>query len=296
MKLSHITLLFLLFNGVASTLLAQFPDTDIMLYRMEKSGSGNIEIFSGENITNRKGYDNQPVFSPAGDKIIYVSISEKDSTQSDLMEYDIATGNTKQLTKTKESEYSPTFSSDGKKLFVVHVDVDSGQRLYSMTWPELNNLTRIENSDSVGYFGLLDSGKVAMFLISEPPRMVILDLSTHKSQFICNEPGRCMRTTAAYPGQMLYIDKSDSLHWFLKSCNTTDFTKKIIAEMPGLTEDFTVLNDGTLLCGMNGTLYRLSNGKKDWLAVHGAKEEKFPAFKRIATDRMAKRMAIVISK
>ena len=80
---------------------AQIPDTDIYLIPT-KYENGKIILGKAVNITSSPGYDNQPCFSPNSKEILFVSI--KDSVQSDVWKYDIATKTKVQLTKTKEVE------------------------------------------------------------------------------------------------------------------------------------------------------------------------------------------------
>ena len=67
---------------------AQLPETDIFLSTIKKQN--NKYIFSKpENITNRKGYDNQPCFTKDGKQILFVSV--RDTLQSDIFSYTIKT-------------------------------------------------------------------------------------------------------------------------------------------------------------------------------------------------------------
>src|SRR5262245_35323717 len=94
------------------------PSTDIFL--VELSGDkGQLKLGKPRNITGRKGYDNQPVFLADGKSLFYTSIRE--DNQADIYQYDIAKGSARQITATKESEYSPTVTPDGKSLSVVRV-------------------------------------------------------------------------------------------------------------------------------------------------------------------------------
>ena len=84
--------LFSLIFGLISIITnAQLPDTEIYVADFS-SACGKIKISNPVNITKRKGYDNQPSFSPDGKKIYYVSVI--DTTQSDIYCYDLATKKT----------------------------------------------------------------------------------------------------------------------------------------------------------------------------------------------------------
>jgi len=62
--------------------------------------------FTSSNITNHKGYDNQPYFHPDEPVIYYSSFNEEG--RSDIKSYNYKTGVTSNITTTSEREYSPT--------------------------------------------------------------------------------------------------------------------------------------------------------------------------------------------
>ena len=130
----------------ASAVYAQLPDTEIYLADFSEV-KGLVKISDPVNITNRKGYDNQPSFSPDGNKVYYVSVH--DTTQSDIYAYDIASKKISQVTETKVSEYSPVISADGKSMTVVRVDADSGQRFYSVPLNQKSKPVSIPGADSI---------------------------------------------------------------------------------------------------------------------------------------------------
>ena len=80
------------------------------------------------NITNRKGYDNQPSFS-ADEKLIYY-VSVREDKQADIYSYNLKNKKTERFTKTLESEYSPSVNSDGLTLSSVVVEKDSSQKIH----------------------------------------------------------------------------------------------------------------------------------------------------------------------
>src|SRR6266566_3120871 len=110
---------FLLFT---SYLFCQLPESDIWLLDI-KDSAGTVSFQNPVNITNRKGYDNQPAFSPDGTFILYTRYDDS-TKQSDIYKYDIKTKARTQFTKTLTSEYSPTFMPDGKNISVVMVEKD----------------------------------------------------------------------------------------------------------------------------------------------------------------------------
>src|SRR5262249_21609651 len=127
---------------------AQMPDTEIWLFKLEKSKSGQT-LKDPQNISKRPGYDNQPSFSTDGKKLFYVSVRE--DKQADIYYYDLGKKKNVQLTKTALSEYSPSETADGKQLSAVVVESDSSQSIHFINATSGVHEKKIE-LDSVGYY------------------------------------------------------------------------------------------------------------------------------------------------
>src|SRR5262245_31410848 len=100
--------------------------SEIYLFDL-KIENGRITISNGMNITNHKGYDNQPYFHPTKPIIYYSSFD--DSARSDLKYYNYETHQTGSLTVTREREYSPTVTPDEKFISCIIQRDDGSQDL-----------------------------------------------------------------------------------------------------------------------------------------------------------------------
>ncbi|MGZ3885512.1 MAG: TolB family protein, partial [Bacteroidia bacterium] len=133
---------------------AQLPETDLWLFRI-KTEKQQLKAVDGKNITARKGYDNQPCFTPDNKHILYVSIRE--DNQADVYNYDISKETSVQLTKTKVSEYSPNFTPDQKAISCVVVEPDSAQRLWLYNLDGSVKACYNKGLDSIGYYSWLSN-------------------------------------------------------------------------------------------------------------------------------------------
>src|SRR4051812_15609586 len=118
----------IIFLLVLSDMQAQLPETDIWLFKLDKDKQKNLVAGKALNITNRKGYDNQPSFSNDGKRIFYVSI--KEDKQADIYYYDLKKKKNIQLAYSAESEYSPVQTINGKYISCVVVEKDSAQKIH----------------------------------------------------------------------------------------------------------------------------------------------------------------------
>ncbi len=96
---------FLLLSLCIQMSLVAQSGSDIILFDVAIKPPGII-LSNPVNITNHKGYDNQPVFYKAN---VYYS-SEIDSGQMDIKRYDYLKRNTYAITHTQENEFSPTIT------------------------------------------------------------------------------------------------------------------------------------------------------------------------------------------
>lgn len=171
---------------------AQLPESDIWLFDLRDS-AGTVAFSNPVNITNRKGYDNQPAFSPDGKYVLYSS--QRDSNGStDIYKYDLKAKTTSQFTKTATSEYSPTFMPDGKNISVVMVEKDSAQRLWKFPLAGGAPACIMPNVKDVGYHTWINKDSLALFILTKPSFTIqLVNVATQKATIIADSVGRCMR-------------------------------------------------------------------------------------------------------
>lgn len=176
--------------------IAQLPACDIWLLDI-KDSAGKISFHNPVNITNMKGfdsqYDNQPAFSPDGKYLLYSS--QRDSGgATDIYKYDLLTKQTTQFTTTPTSEYSPTFTPDGKYISVVMVEKDSAQRLWKFPLAGGEPTCIMKNVDSIGYHCWINNDSIAIFVLTKPSfTLQIVNINSQKLKIIADSIGRCMR-------------------------------------------------------------------------------------------------------
>lgn len=175
------------------TSFAQLPDCDIWLLDI-KDTAGQISFQNPINITNRKGYDNQPTFSPDGKFILYASQRDYKHTTTDIYKYNLNTKQTTPLIPTPTSEYSPAFMPDGENISVVLVEKDSTQRLWKLPLDKGEPTCIMRNVDSIGYYCWLNKDSIAIFVLTKPAfTLQIANIYTQQTFVIADSIGRCMK-------------------------------------------------------------------------------------------------------
>jgi len=163
-------------------------NTDIYLFDL-KISEDEILITNPENITNRKGYDNQPFFHSKKPLIYYSSFN--DSNKSDIKVYNIDTKTTKFITNTKEREYSPTVTLDNKYISCI-IQRDNGEQnlgKYPISGGE--PIILIKNL-IVGYHTWLNNHQLLLFVLGEPHKLVLYSLRNNTSEIIAEDIGRSL--------------------------------------------------------------------------------------------------------
>lgn len=208
-RLSYLILLSLLLQG--HFYFSQMPESDIWLFKLKTNKQKQVVITDSLNFTHRKGYDNQPSFSADEKKIYYVSVRE--DQQADIYVYQIKQKKIVQLTKTKESEYSPQLNADGHFLSAVTVEKDSSQKIHIL---DAINGAYIKsfNFDSVGYYQYLNKDTIIYYKLTEPHSLRMQVLRTAEDQKICDKPIRGFKTINR--SQLLYgIKDSTKVNYYI---------------------------------------------------------------------------------
>lgn len=156
-------LMIIFMTGLAGTLLAtqdftdpqrklELPECDIFLFELSES-ENELKVSGGINITNRPGYDNQPWFTPEGKSILFSA--NRDPHRTDIYEYFVASGETKQVTDSPDQEYSPQVSPDNQTLSFV----TDGETANQSVWTKDRGQSKIHwllgnqsEREPVGYY------------------------------------------------------------------------------------------------------------------------------------------------
>jgi WD40 repeat protein len=149
------------------------PATDIYLTDL-RVAQGRITVGAPVNVTNRPGYDNQPAFLPDGRAILYTSVRD---SQADIYRYDIEQRTNSAVTRTRESEYSPTPLPSKVGFSVIRVERDSTQRLWAFDLDGTNPRLVLDSIKPVGYHAWGDDQTLILFVLGSPATLQIADAS-----------------------------------------------------------------------------------------------------------------------
>ncbi len=267
---------------------AQLPETDIWLFKVEKK-DGKYTCTNPLNINNRKGYDNQPIFTPNGKQILYVGI--KEDLQADIYSYDISKKTHTNITQSKVSEYSPTLLPSGLGLSCVVVEQDSAQRVWEFGFDGKFIKITHEQTDSIGYHTWLNKDTMLYFKLTEPQSLHALNLKTNEDVWLCNHPSRSfkkMNTT----NEFMYAIKDSTMMEF-RIYNPTLRESKLYCIYNSLNEDFIWHHEFGLVKAENAQLLRYNEQLKSWEILFDFSNNGIKKITRFVFDDKTKQLAIV---
>ena len=307
---------------------SQVPTTDIYLLDV-KAKHGKFIFSNPQKISDWKGYNNQPYFTPDGKSIYYVSYRNK---QSDIYRYDIDLKTTTQFTNTPEDEYSPKLTPDGKYISVVRVMKDSSQQLWEFPLDSGAPKHLLIGEDSIGYYCWTNSG-IFTANVPEPMNIKKFDTSlifnktisnlkkTNQSTLYERNAGRTL-LDVKYKNfeEFFYVEKPVakkdsiySIHVFQRGEIKT--VPIYINTLPNC-EDFAIGPKNTLFMGKNGKLYKCRIGvymgkkgpinkfgqdisldkigqDKEWIEIADFSNTDYKNFYRIVFNKKGDKIALV---
>ncbi len=258
------------------------PDADIFLVDLTYKNQA-IQVGKPINITQRKGYDNQPSFTPDGKSILYTSMRE--DGQTDIYRFDLLSAATTPLTQTPEGEYSPTVTPDTAYFSVIRVESDKTQRLWKFPMSGVGApVVVLENVKPVGYHCWLTPDSLALFILGNPNSLQLARVSTGDTARMWERIGRSLHKI---PGKkaLSFVHKRTPADWAIKQLDLQTNRITVIAPtLPG-SEDFVWTPDGLLLMAQGSGLY-VFNPKTDlrWTQLADFSSAGIKQITRLAID------------
>jgi Tol biopolymer transport system component len=237
------------------------PNTEIYLARLLHRGD-SLVISAAQNVTRRAGYDNQPSFLTDASGFLYTAI---DSTgQADIWRYEIRTRRRTRVTRTPESEYSPTMMPGSRRFSVVRVERDSTQRLWSFALDGRDPQLLIETLAPVGYHAWLDSFRVAAFVLgapatatepATPSTLHVLRRDGSEDDVRAQDIGRALQRIPAQDWYSFVQHDSTKTPWIVAQPFDGGAVSRLV-RLPVDDEFFAWAPDGTLLSASGDTVLK----------------------------------------
>jgi hypothetical protein len=271
----------------ADPVAGQAPATDIYLAELTVA-EGAVTVGAWSNVTDRDGYDNQPSFEPGTQSILYTSMRDG---QTDTYRYDLAAQLSERVTRTPESEYSPTHMPGTDRFSAVRVEADSTQRLWSFALDGSDARLLLPDVAPVGYHAWAGPERVALFVLGSPPALRLAHVGPGPGQQRAENIGRSLHRV---PGRaaVSFLVKGDE--WWIQVLDLElDRIERIAPALEG-SEDYAWHPNGFLLMARESRLYSLDPAAGgDWVLIADLANEGIQGITRIAVSPDGRHVALV---
>jgi hypothetical protein len=293
------------------------PATEVYVASLTTTGT-TWTVGKPENISNAPGYDNQPFFVPDGGAVLFTSdrvpaaertllkepaVASKVQAyyqqvpvqlQTDIFRYDLASRAVTRVTRTMESEYSPTVTPDGKGISVIRVERDQTQRLWRFTRDGQQPTLILKDVMPVGYHAWLDEGTLALFVLGPPATLQVADTRTGTAQVVATDIGQSVQRIPS--GGVSFVQQGPNGPTISRLAieGGKPVTTPLTAPVPGARQAHLAWTpDGTLLMAHSGWLHAWKPGDKAWRAVADLEALGLKGVTRLAVSPKGDRIAIV---
>jgi Tol biopolymer transport system component len=258
--------------------------------------NGQVTLANGINITNHKGYDNQPFFHPSKPIVYYASFN--DSGRSDIKYYNFLTATSANLTNTDVREYSPTVTPDANFISCI-IQRDNGAQDLGKYPVNGGNPEILINDLIVGYHAWIDAGNLMLFVLGDSNNHSLrhYDLEQKKNRVIATNIGRSLHKIPGRSTMSFVQNKGDSTSVITEFDPSTGKIKELITTIKG-SDHLCWLNNGILLMSNRTGIYFASLGEKNsWKPViMTGYDTPLPGATRISTDSTNTKLAIVVAE
>ena len=272
--------------------------TDIVLFKM-KWKNGSLVLNAGKNITQHKGYDNQPYFHPKKGEIFYASFD--DSGRSDIKVFDVKKNSTRNFTLTRDREYSPTLVPDGKYISCILQRDNGVQDLvkYPLAGGEPKMLV---NQLKVGYHSWYNNDQVLLFVLEEKDgsTLRLFTSSTGKDTILATNIGRSLHRI---PGtnMMSFVQKGKEGNNSIMSVDMSSLTITELSKTVAGQDHLCWLNDQVVIMsdGKSKVFWKKISPESDWKEIIIESSEmkvELKSISRLATNPTNSLLAVVINE
>jgi hypothetical protein len=269
--------------------------SEIFLFDLKLS-NGKVTLSNGTNITNHKGYDNQPSFHPSQPIVYYSSFD--DSSRSDIKFYNYNTNETNSFTVTREREYSPTVTPDENFISCI-IQRDNGEQDLGKYPLKGGTPLILINDLKIGYHAWASAHQLLLFVLTDSITNTLhyYDLPGKKDTILAKNIGRSLHKI---PGQnaMSFIQRVPGKPALIQRFDlSTGAITTVTSALPG-SDYLTWLQNNILVMSDGRALFSYQVGKdKDWQPVLISGDvSMLKGVTRLAANSTNTKLAVVVNE
>lgn len=270
--------------------------SEILLFDLSIK-KGAVALSKPKNISNHKGYDNQPFFHPSKPIIYYASFD--DSGRSNIKTYNHQTATTYYLTVTREREYSPTVTPDGEFISCI-IQRDNGEQnlgQYPINGGEAKVLIK---ELIIGYHAWVSNDQLLLFVLGDstkPNSLHYYNIKTGTDTILAINIGRSLHKI---PGTnaMSFVQQLTGKESLVQKFDPALLSITTICSALLGQDHLTWLNDHMLIQSDGKTLFVNDiSSNKGWQPVTIKGDlSLIKDISRLAVNKKASKIAVVVSE
>lgn len=289
----------------------ELPECDIFLFDVQESDD-DLAISNPRNVTARPGYDNQPWFTPDSGSFLFTANRKPDRT--DVFEYFIESGETKQVTDTADQEYSPQSSPDNGSVSYVTDGATANQSVWftkrdsgQQQWLLANQGER----EPIGYYSWnRDSGYIlywsryghSMRLVHESKELSHYVTGNAPpstphiipAKFYGGDESDHSQAAKLSPNRFSFLHRQANGETWLKELDPQSLAIRPLTTIKGNNNNYCWTPMGHVLMADGSELYRWNAKSKDgWQLVVDLDDHGLQTVTRVACSSDGKKLAIV---
>ncbi len=268
---------------------ASQPSTEVYLLDIDLA-EDTPAVTNPKNISTNVGYDNQPSFSASGEYLYYTSLQA--DNQTDIIQYNLQSGEKVRISESDGSEYSPTEMPDGKGVSTIILKRDGEQLLWRYDLASGKREVLVPEL-VIGYHCWYDATTIFSFVLGEQSTLQRSNLTTGENVILDQQIGRSLHRIPK-TSAISYISKKAEAWDIIKYDPATGQSEKIAPTLEG-SEDLCWTPDGAIIMGKGSRLYVLKPGK-DWQLIVDFSKFGLAGITRLAMSPAGDKLAVVVNE
>ncbi len=265
------------------------PSTEVYLFDLQQSG-GKYTVANPQNVSKNDGYDNQPSFSGNGSYLYYTSWQSND--QTDIIRYNLNTGEKTKISDSDGSEYSPIEMPKGKSVSTIILERSGEQLLWQYDIKAGERFVLIPEL-VIGYHCWFDKKTVFSFVLGAPPTLQQINVKSGVATVIDEKIGRSLHKIPNEKA-ISYISKAQG-EWRILRYEPKSQSTSLIGKTLQGSEDLCWTPTGTVIMGQGDKLFTLKN-EQEWELIADFSNFGLTGITRLATNPAGNKLAVVVNE
>ncbi len=282
---------FLMLN--VPSIFAQPADSEVFLFSIDKK-DGKYTFTHGKNITNNKGYDNQPSFSLDSKSILFTS--NRRSNNFDIYEYTLSDGKTVAIISSDDGEYTGKELDKNTITFVREGKDNQGMTVWKYDRHTKKETLALKNKEPVAYYAFNGNGD-ALVWIRYAFMMHFVNPEKSINKYVVNYAQPSVPHLIPNTDNFSFMQRHPDDSLWIKEFNTKNHAVRPIVQSKDGKKDYCWMPNGSLLIGSGNKLYRFDEMKdKNWALLADLSSFGIKDITRISVSLDGKHLALVTNQ